>query len=116
MSVKAEHTCIRCGQCCFAFGITLSLDDMNHEPRLWEYAIPIQQVNNPKTRKFMAENQMPFVIKMNGKGKKCPFLVGQVGHVSCLIYETRPEICRQYPQDGARCIRQENESCQRLRA
>ena len=95
--------CQQCGLCCRNYGITLSLQDMNREPRLWEVVIPIQYVGNPRTRAFMVENKHPFVIN-KGRGETCPFLLNN----KCLIYETRPQICRDYPQKGAKCLRLEN--------
>jgi Fe-S-cluster containining protein len=94
--------CLRCGQCCHAFGITLSLADMNREPRLWQVAVPIHKVGNPRIRAYMAEKKMPFAIGKPYKGAACPFLDADN---SCMIYETRPQICRDYPQ-SSKCIRQ----------
>jgi len=94
-------SCERCGKCCHVFGITLSIEDMNREPRLWDVAVPIQKVGNPKTRAFMAEKKHPWVIGGKKKrGDACVFLVGN----NCTIYETRPRICRDYPQKGAPCL------------
>jgi len=90
--------CKQCGRCCHNFGITLSIDDMNMEPRLWDVAVPIQRVGNPKTRAYMAEKKHLWVI--GGKPHRhapCPFLTAEK---LCGIYETRPQICRDYPQEG----------------
>lgn len=100
-------SCERCGQCCRAFGITLSITDMNREPRLWDVAVPIQQVGNPRTRVFMAEYNHPWVIGKDHRNGPCPFLTARN---ECGIYETRPQICRDYPENGGRCIR-ENQKC-----
>jgi len=81
---------------------------MNREPRLWDVAVPIQRVGNLKTRMFMAEKKNPWVI--GGKphrGAACPFLTAEN---LCGIYETRPQICRDYPQEAKR-IRQMQELC-----
>ncbi len=94
--------CQKCGQCCHQFSITLTLEDMNREPRLWQVAIPIQQVGNPKTRAYMAEKKHTWVIGKSHSGSACPFLAP---NNDCMIYETRPQICRDYPQ-GAKCIRE----------
>ena len=96
-----DFKCRRCGKCCCQFGITLSISDMNREPRLWDVAVPIQNVGNPKTRAFMAEKKHPWVIGGKEKrGDPCVFLAG----TDCLIYETRPLICRDYPENGGKCI------------
>jgi Fe-S-cluster containining protein len=99
---SGPHKCQGCGKCCHAFGITLSIADMNREPRLWSVAVPIQRVGNPKTRAFMAERKHPWII--GGKphrGAPCIFLTPVN---KCSIYKTRPQICRDYPMDGY-CIK-----------
>lgn len=93
--------CERCGKCCHQLSATMTLQDMNREPRLWEVAVPIHRVGNRKTRRFMLEKGHPFVIGKEKQGGPCPFLTTDN---LCLIYETRPQICRDYPQ-GAKCVR-----------
>ena len=76
---------------------------MNHEPRLFDKCVPIQYVGNPKTRAYMIEKNHSFAIKKLHRGMACPFL----GFDSkCMIYETRPQICREYPQEGLKCVRE----------
>ena len=80
----------------------MTIEDMNREPRLWDVAVPIHKVGNPKTRAFMAEKKHPWVIGGKKKrGDACVFL-----HPDnyCTIYETRPQICRDYPQKGLPCL------------
>ncbi len=98
-------SCKQCGKCCHKFSITLTIEDMNREPRLWQVVIPIQRVGNPKTRAYMAEKKHPWVIggKPN-RGDPCPFLTAEN---LCGIYETRPQICRDYPQKGTKCLHSE---------
>jgi Fe-S-cluster containining protein len=92
--------CIKCGKCCRRFGVSLSIDDMNKEPKLWDVAVPIQKINNPKLRKYMIENNHPWAIKLMPVSFACPFLTAQN---LCKIYDTRPQVCRDYPQEGAPC-------------
>lgn len=97
--------CQRCGQCCHKFGISLTIEDMNREPRLWEVAVPLERVGNQKMRLFMMQNNYRWVI--GGKpyrGAPCVFLQNN----ECLIYRTRPQICRDYPQE-AECIKEVQE-------
>lgn len=83
--------------------------DMSREPKLWDVAVPIHKVGNPRTRAYMAEHKMPFAIRKPHKGAACPFLDA---NNLCMIYETRPQICRDYPQ-GAKCILEMQELCLR---
>lgn len=99
-----KHMCKHCAKCCHNCAITLTMDDLNREPRLYQYIIPVSQVDNPKTRLFMEENDMPFVINKGGRGKPCPFLMNN----RCMIYETRPDICKKYPENG-HCIKEKEE-------
>ena len=97
---QKQSVCKQCGKCCHQFGITLAIEDMNREPRLWDVAVPIQNVGNPKTRAFMAEKKHSWVIGGKKKrGDACPFYFE-----GCTIYETRPQICRDYPQKGLPCL------------
>ena len=94
-------SCKQCGKCCHVLSATMAISDMNREPRLWEVAVPIHKVGNPKTRAFMAEKKHPWAIGGKSKrGAPCPFLINN----SCGIYSTRPQICRDYPQKGASCL------------
>ena len=97
-------SCERCGQCCHQLSATLSIADMNREPRLWDVAVPIQHVGNPKTRAFMAEKKHPWAINKAHRGAACPFYFE-----GCTIYETRPQICRDYPENGGTCIKEKQE-------
>ena len=105
---QKQSVCKQCGKCCHAFGITLAIEDMNREPRLWDVSVPIHKVGNPKTRAFMAEKKHPWAI--GGKvslGSPCPFLTAEN---LCGIYETRPQICREYPENGGKCIKEKQDA------
>ena len=97
-----KFECKQCGKCCHVLLATMTVEDMNREPRLWDVAVPIQKVGNPKTRAFMAEKKHPWAIGKTHRGSPCPFL--SPGN-DCMIYETRPQICRDYPQKGFKCLR-----------
>ena len=107
MKRKREHVCEQCGKCCHHLSATFTPADVNREPRLLDVAITIQQVNNSRTRSFMRDKRHPWAIGKARRGDPCPFLDMQQ---RCMIHATRPQICRDYPQDGARCIR-ESELC-----
>ena len=93
-------SCEQCGKCCHA-GVTLAIEDMNREPRLFQVAVPIHRVGNPKTRAFMAEKKHPWAINKPHRGAPCPFYFD-----GCTIYETRPQVCRDYPENGGLCIKE----------
>jgi len=80
----------------------MTIEDMNREPRLWDVAVPIQNVGNPKTRAFMVEKKHLWAIHKDHRGDPCPFLTAEN---LCGIHETRPQICRDYPQ-GAKCFKE----------
>jgi Fe-S-cluster containining protein len=90
--VKSKKTCRKCAKCCVGKGVGLTLDDLNREPRLWDYAVALARVGNIKMREYMIENNMPFALAQRRRGAPCVFLVGN----NCLIYERRPEMCRSY--------------------
>ena len=45
-------SCERCGKCCHAFGITLSIEDMNREPRLWDVAVPMTMTSKCQNKEL----------------------------------------------------------------
>jgi len=85
--------CIQCGTCCLAGGLALiNVDDINR----WkdEFRHDILRV---------VENFDPIWVGdhiVNGAtGRRvqgCPFLLLDDEKFSCSIYETRPEVCRNY--------------------
>jgi Fe-S-cluster containining protein len=99
--------CIKCGQCCHQLSATFTIEDLNREPRLREVAVPIQKVGNVKLRAYMAEKGMPWAVNKPSKGAPCPFLGSDN---LCNIHDTRPQICRDYPQES-RCIKEMQELC-----
>ena len=95
---KKQIECVKCGSCCKCFRIVLSLADVNKEPRLQKVMIPIYKILG-KTRRYMAEKKLPFALP-----KPCPFLLS---NNECSIYETRPQMCRDYPQGDSKCLQYE---------
>jgi Fe-S-cluster containining protein len=90
--------CIRCAKCCHCFSITFTPEDINREPRLLDFVISIHKVFG-KVKQFMVEKGHPFLLRKQGRGSPCPFLLNSL----CMIYNTRPQICRDYPQ-GVKCL------------
>lgn len=58
-------------------------------------------------RAFMKERGHGWAIYKPYRGTPCPFLNA---NNECLIYETRPQICRDYPQ-GIKCIKEMQNIC-----
>ena len=90
-SGNVEMSCKGCGKCCHK-SVCFGPEDLNREPRLQDFLVGVQDVDNPKTWGYMIEMKLPFVIR-ELKGRPCPFLVS--GN-ECLIYETRPQMCRDF--------------------
>jgi len=79
---------------------------MSREPRLFKHAVPRNLVGNPTMRRYMDEKGYWWALsKPHGRGTPCVF---QAPDNSCLIHVTRPQICRDYPQDSF-CEREEME-------
>ena len=98
MKRKTAHICKRCGQCCKMLSPTFTVEEGEHEPRLLTFATPLSRVGNPKTKQFMKERGHHYAIrKPHGRGTSCPL---QAPNGECFIHSTRPQICREYPQDS----------------
>ncbi|MHA2377345.1 MAG: YkgJ family cysteine cluster protein [Candidatus Thorarchaeota archaeon] len=103
---KTKHTCKRCGKCCHKFAITFSLEEISREPRLMRsdafmewMSVPSQ---NRHTYEFMRQRNHPFILRKPYRNAPCPFLFP---NKECMIYETRPQVCRDFP-GGSLCIRE----------
>jgi Fe-S-cluster containining protein len=83
---------MRCAKCCFITGVGITPEDLNREPRLWQFAAPLSRVDNLKMREYMIEKGIPFALGKRKHGDPCPFLLKN----KCMIYETRPDMCRNY--------------------
>ena len=93
-SGNVEMSCKRCGKCCQKVAICLDESDINREPRLCDRLITYRQVDNPKTLGYMIKTRKFYAINMINR--VCPFLVRANGQTECLIYETRPQMCRDF--------------------
>jgi len=78
--------CHHCGACCRGFSIEILDADARREPRLLDYATVWENV---PARLQTLYRPCPWVILTDGRS--CPFLSAQ-NH--CVIYVTRPLICR----------------------
>ncbi len=88
--------CYRCGKCCSWFSVTVSEEDVNREPRLLDHVWAVAEVPPCKTKTYMVENGHPYVLKKSAPHSPCVFL-SEGDPATCLIYETRPDVCRKSP-------------------
>lgn len=102
MMRKIEHVCKQCGKCCRVFRITFDEADINREPRLLKIAMTEDQVRKDKTARVMKQLKHPYAMAKVYPGAPCVFLNKEN---KCVIYETRPQICRDYPGDDY-CLRE----------
>lgn len=97
-------SCYKCGKCCCWFSVTLSEKDINREPRLLEHVLAEADIPPCKTKTFMIENGHAYVLEKAAPHAPCVFLAKGDSPI-CLIYETRPDVCRKAPV----CTRQRTE-------
>ncbi len=98
---QETRTCRQCGNCCRAFWIEVSDDDLNREPRLKDRVIPINDVP-PNVRGSVGGRGEQWVIPKT-KGNQCPFLIGEKNDTLCSIYDTRPDACRNFIPSAFLC-------------
>jgi Fe-S-cluster containining protein len=80
----------RCGRCCAALLIEVSLRDAEREPRIRQEAGPIYEDYGTETRELIG-------YLLNGKDGPCVFLDRQTK--LCTIHDTRPLVCRVFNCD-----------------
>ncbi len=101
LEVPIAHVCQRCGLCCRVTTPTLTVDDVMREPRLLEHAVTIERVPDRRVRRYMRQMGHVYALVKAERGIPCVFY----NDTGCSLYETRREICRQYP-NGSKCARE----------
>lgn len=93
-----EVQAMRSAKCCH-LGVLLTLEDFKREPGLLNVAMYVEanHVSNLKTKEYIKKKKTPYMIKKKKNDDPCLFL----SEGKCLIYETRPQICRDYRCQGA---------------
>ena len=82
--ILSEVDCTACGNCCCIYEIELLDSDIN---RLSEH---LNISNDELINKYaMAGNE----TKLAFNASPCPFLVEK----KCIVYEARPQVCREFP-------------------
>ena len=96
--MNKEHTCQRCGKCCSAYIITLTQEDLDREPKLLTVSSPItpseQEIRDRDKTYCRTTNTTEF-------NRRCPLYKDGVG---CSIYDTRPNVCRNYRPSFYACL------------
>jgi uncharacterized protein len=77
-----QDNCLRCGQCCRVLIIEIEQADIDREKSLKKYATPFGDNGT-----YMLQTP-------------CPFLQNNM----CSIYETRPDVCRDFKPMCDKCI------------
>jgi len=96
--MPTEHTdCQRCGFCCQAHvGMLVSHEDIQRWRREGRDDI-LRLIENAEA-----------VFGRGGLGdgaylSDCPFLIREGDHAACVIYEARPQVCRDFRPGSERC-------------
>lgn len=95
-----QKTCRQCGQCCAFFGGHLQASP--HDLRRWR--------EHGRTDLLERVNRLGWIwVDPDSKTlvSPCPFIDrSDPEHVRCVIYEERPDMCRDYPTlaHGKRCL------------
>jgi hypothetical protein len=87
-SVVADIECTSCGRCCKQLKPTLTVKYQKYLAK--ELNITVQQLQE-KYREYVQDSDKPAHWQI--KNVPCPFLKDK----KCIVYETRPQNCRNYP-------------------
>ncbi len=80
-----NHKCIECGYCCYtAASFPISKADIKRSPEIEKYSIEGEVWYDPETKEMII----------------CPFYSEE----SCLIYDKRPQVCRDYPRSREQAL------------
>lgn len=89
--LKDIWKCRRTGQCCKLFVFT-GVQISDREWKLLEKDIKLLKLSKEEFEKFKSQRTLPVIGKK--PPKRCAFLKGEN---ICVIYQKRPERCREYP-------------------
>jgi Fe-S-cluster containining protein len=93
MDKESKQSCHRCGKCCLAdFIVCATVEDRDRWRREGR-----QDILNMIEREHGVWMGDHLVSSETGRYLRgCPFLEWEGDHAGCTIYETRPQICRDY--------------------
>jgi Fe-S-cluster containining protein len=91
--IEAERfVCDECGACCRSFPIFVTLEDVRREPR-----IDVEAMRLPKGHNVAGWTHQLFPLPFH---EQCSFLDGME---RCEIYESRPQVCRDFEAGDPLC-------------
>ncbi|MGJ8653998.1 MAG: YkgJ family cysteine cluster protein [Opitutaceae bacterium] len=88
-----DYDCMNCGACCRCFPIFASAKDAQREPRI--------QRETRKLAEHLATEDKAYQMYPLPFHERCVFLKEDQ---LCQIYETRPQVCRQFEAGTPQCI------------
>lgn len=97
--VSRNRTCNKCGKCCSIYKLLLTQDDLDREPKLIASSCAIDQ---SVQERFNIDKKYRRIINTIESSQQCHFYAEGIG---CSIYESRPEMCRNYIPTLNNCIK-----------
>lgn len=94
---KPEWECVQCGRCCMDYGGFLSAtdEDIVRWKREGRHNI-LEKVKIIRSGERVIAAELWFNPISGREYIYCPFLKREGNRTKCLIYETRPQVCRDY--------------------
>ena len=98
--ILKDRQCSNCGKCCNSFKIKLTQRDLDVEPRLMKYVIPMSK-NMIKRHKGISDIDYVGILKSaNKNSQRCVFYNEGIG---CKIHSTKPAECVAYTPSLGHC-------------
>jgi len=102
--ILRDRECSECGICCNTFKIKLTQKDLDTEPKLLEYFVPMLGIEKKKYKNVYA-GRLKIVSEDD---KRCVFYDEEIG---CKIHETKPTECVAYIPSLGHCKEAEVRNC-----
>ena len=100
MPVKTP-SCLQCGKCCF---VDLTAYAQQSDYDRWKAQDRQDILNVIEHRHLVWSGDRLISAETGNAPRECPFLFSDEGKCKCSIYETRPQVCREYePGSSALC-------------
>ena len=92
MPVKTT-SCLQCGKCCF---VDLTAYAQQSDYDRWKAQDRQDILNVIEHRHLVWSGDRLISAETGNAPRECPFLFSDEGKWKCSIYETRPQVCREY--------------------